>query len=304
VPEIREIFDDLPILQELRDALDAAYRRQETSAQEATPRRHALASLRGSVVAGRLLTRRRRLWAAVSALGTVVAAGTTAAILLLSSGASVAYAGWSAVPSTVTPAVLASVTEACNKAAPHNSRHDWPLLTAGQAVVSEARGRYTAAVYYPAAVYDPAGTQVFACITNGSGGTASQSSGFGQRGIPKPGADQITDVGGGTGGAPGFGGGDPNQPPPQSGQAGSMRSAVQVTGVESDDFGMAGSDVSAVTFDFAGGATVDATVQNGWYFAWWPMLDDPASVQITTTSGQTQTDECGSPSQPGSPAPC
>ena len=58
-----------------------------------------------------------------------------------------------------------------------------------------------------------------------------------------------------------------------------------MTGVESDDFGMAGSDVSAVTFDFAGGLTVDATVQNGWYFAWWPTLDDPASVQITTTSG-------------------
>lgn len=298
MPETREIFDDLPILRELRDSLDAAYSRQETSARGATTHRYTLAALRGSVVLERLRTRRRRLWAAVGALGTVVAAGTTAAILLLSSGASVAYAGWSAVPSTVTPAVLASVTEACNRAAPHNARHDWPLLTAGQAVVSEARGRYTAAVYHPVA------DQAFACITNGSGGTASQSSGFTALRTPKPGADQITDVGGGAGGAPGFGGGDPNQPLPQSGQAGSMRSAVQVTGVESDDFGMAGSDVSAVTFDFAGGATVDATVQNGWYFAWWPMLDDPSSVQITTTSGQTQTDECGSPSQPGSPPPC
>jgi hypothetical protein len=59
---------------------------------------------------------------------------------------------------------------------------------------------------------------------------------------------------------------------------------------------MAGNNVSAVTFDFTDGPTVDATVHNGWYFAWWPNLDNPTSVQITTTSGQTQTDKCSSPS--------
>jgi hypothetical protein len=288
VPETRETFDDLPILRELRDALDAVYRTHETSAGGATARRYALNSLGGSVMAGRLRTRRQRLWAAVGASGTALVAGGTAAILLLSSGASVAYAGWSPVPLTVTPAAVASVTEACNKAT-NDPRNPWPSLTAGQAVLSEARGQYTAVVYL-------SGSRVFACITNGSRGTATQSSSFGQRGLPKPGADQITDVGGGAGAAPGFAGGNPNQPLPESGQHSIVSRAIQQgSGVESDVLGTAGSDVIAVTFDFTDGLTVDATVQNGWYFAWWPTLDDPASVQITATSGQTQ--ECSWQSQ-------
>jgi hypothetical protein len=49
--------------------------------------------------------------------------------------------------------------------------------------------------------------------------------------------------------------------------------------------GQAGSSISAVTFAFANGETVAATVQNGWYFAWWPWLTDPTSVQVTTSSG-------------------
>jgi hypothetical protein len=74
-------------------------------------------------------------------------------------------------------------------------------------------------------------------------------------------------------------------------------------GVESDVLGMAGSDVSEITFDLAGGLTVDATIQNGWYFAWWPGLDDgPTSVQITTTSGQT--DQCSWAFGDGSLAAC
>ena len=51
--------------------------------------------------------------------------------------------------------------------------------------------------------------------------------------------------------------------------------------------GQAGSDVSAVTFTFADGNTVAATVKNGWYFAWWPWLSTPTSVTVTTSSGTT-----------------
>ncbi|HWE58604.1 MAG TPA: hypothetical protein VG228_02830 [Solirubrobacteraceae bacterium] len=176
------------------------------------------------------------------------------------------------------------------------------MLTAGQAVVSEARGRYTAVVYHPS------GSRVFACITNGRGGTATEMGNFGQRGIPKAGADQITDVGGGAGAAPEFAGGNPNQPLPQyreESRATKRRfQRLLARGVETDQFGMAGNNVSAVTFDFTDGLTVDATVQNGWYFAWWPNLDHPTTVQITTSSGQPQTDECSSPSQSSSPPPC
>ena len=61
----------------------------------------------------------------------------------------------------------------------------------------------------------------------------------------------------------------------------SLRQMVD-SGHERRMYGLAGSDISAVTFTFANGLAVQATVQSGWYFAWWPGFDDPASVQVTT----------------------
>lgn len=49
-------------------------------------------------------------------------------------------------------------------------------------------------------------------------------------------------------------------------------------------YGRAGADVSAVTFTFADGSSVDATVENGWYFAWWPGGSRPTSVSVTANS--------------------
>ena len=51
--------------------------------------------------------------------------------------------------------------------------------------------------------------------------------------------------------------------------------------------GLAGDDVSAVEFQFADGSTVDATVQNGWYFAWWPGHAWPTSVKVTANAATT-----------------
>jgi hypothetical protein len=168
-------------------------------------------------------------------------------------------------------------------------------------VLSQTSGRYRATVYHPT------GSQVFVCITDGGRGAGSQMSNFGQHGIPKLGPDQINGVGGGAGAAPGFPGGNPNQLPTQYRDQNSATKRrfrrLLAMGVESDVVGMAGSHVSTVTFDFAGGLTVDATLRNGWYFAWWPTLDHPKSVRITTTSGQTRTDQCSSPSQSESPLP-
>lgn len=243
--------------------------------------------------------RRRRL----RNLAAVLISGAAAAglLLFLGSGSPAgSHASRPSSPSASGATHTERVTEACNKAAPRGP-HAWPVLTAGQAVVSEARGRYMAVVYHPT------GSLVLACITNGSGGTATESS-FGQGEIPKPGADEITDLGGGAGAAPGFAGASTNQPLSQhrdeSSALGERLQRVVSRGVESDVFGMAGSDVSAVTFDFTDGLTVDATIQNGWYFAWWPTLGHPASVQITTTSGQTQTEKCSSPPQSRSRPPC
>jgi hypothetical protein len=49
--------------------------------------------------------------------------------------------------------------------------------------------------------------------------------------------------------------------------------------------GQAGSAITAVSFTFANGQTVSATVERGWYFAWWPWTTRPTSVSVTTSLG-------------------
>jgi hypothetical protein len=66
--------------------------------------------------------------------------------------------------------------------------------------------------------------------------------------------------------------------------------------------GRAGDGVSAVTLTLDDGTTVQATVANGWFVAWWPSSQSVNSAAVTTPSGtSTQTFElpnggpCGSP---------
>ncbi len=86
-----------------------------------------------------------------------------------------------------------------------------------------------------------------------------------------PGPDQLGNPSGGGGSAPGF--------PTSAASTGSTLSN-QAEHVQ----GLAGSAVTAVTFKFADGSTVDATVQNSWYFVWWPGNSWPTS-QVTTSNG-------------------
>jgi hypothetical protein len=54
--------------------------------------------------------------------------------------------------------------------------------------------------------------------------------------------------------------------------------------------GRAGSDVRGVTFDLSDGSQVQATVQNGWFVAWWPGDASIKDASLATGSGtQTQT---------------
>lgn len=236
--------------------------------------------------------RRRRL----RNVTAVLIAGALAAGLFLFFGSGSragSQAGQSSSPFASGSTRFETAAQVCNKAAPRR--------ITGQAVLTESRGRYTARVYHPT------DSQVFVCLTEGHAGAGAQMSNFGQRGIAKPSPDQITGLGGGAGAAPGFPGGNPNRLPPQyRNQTSAIKQRFRrllARGVESDMVGMAGSHVSAITFAFAGGVTVDATVHKGWYFAWWPTLDDPTSVQITTKPGQTRAVECLSP-QSGPYSPC
>lgn len=166
-------------------------------------------------------------------------------------------------------------------------------------------------------IYAASGS-VYDCITDGGRATeVGRDSGLlpGEDGYTAPGPDQLSLPDSSGGSAPGFPGGNPNQPLPQSRlqalstisnpsqrafQAQAWRHEL-AQGVEYHSVGLAGSDVSAVTFDFTDGSTVDATVHDGWYFAWWPNLNYPTSVNVTTTSGQTTTSTM--PCQPDS-NPC
>jgi hypothetical protein len=202
-------------------------------------------------------TRRRRLWTAMGTCGTALAGGAVAAILALSSGASIAE-GWTAVPSAPSAAAVAAATAVCNWA---HDESGPPVLT-GTPVLTEGRGSYTAAIYVD-------GQVDHICISNGQHSEVSLAM---DRMVlfydAAPGPDQLGDPSGFGGGGGGF---------PGSANSTASGGAENVSG-------LAGSDVSAVTFDFADGSAVEATVQNGWYFAWWPGDSWPTSVQVTTIS--------------------
>jgi hypothetical protein len=202
--------------------------------------------------------RHRRVWAAMGTGGTALTGGVVAAILMLSSGASIAE-GWTPIPTAPSAASVAAATASCNWV---NAPNGPPILT-GTPALADGRGSYTAAIYVN-------GHVAYICISNGQHtGTGLTSNSRVLSFEAAPGPDQLGDPSGGGGSALGFPASD----------------AATSSNQEQDVQGLAGSDVSAVTFAFADGSTVAATVQNGWYFAWWPGDGWPTTVQVTTGSG-------------------
>lgn len=204
--------------------------------------------------AGRLPRWPKRVWSLAGAGGAAMAGAIVAALLLLSSGGSslvpLAYAGWSAVPTTPSPGELAKATASCRRLA-------GPLLRTamtGRVVLTDKRGSYVAALYTH-------GRKSGVCISK----SGAAVSGDGSAGILQsaPGPDQLSSPMAAGGGAPGFAGG----------------------AVEDHAYGRIGRELSAVTFIFAGNRTVEATVEHGWYFAWWPNHNWPVSLEVTTSSG-------------------
>lgn len=198
--------------------------------------------------------RRRKVSAAIGTGATALTGGAVAAVLLLSSSASVAE-GWTPAPRAPSAAAVAAATAACNWLNRSNGQ-----ALRGKPVLTDGRGSYTAAIYVNGRV-----AQI--CISNGQHrGTSIATNDRGILGFEAaPGPDQLGDTSGGGGRAPGF---------PGSGQA-------------ENAYGLAGSDIRAVSFTFADRSTVKATVQNGWYFAWWPGNAWPTSVKVRTSQTTT-----------------
>lgn len=231
--------------------------------------RPAVAAARTWLLLRPMLRRRWRMPALGAAVATLAAGIATAAVLLTST-APVAYAGWSPIPTTPTASAVAAATAACDRA-----HHGGGLLgpaPSGKPVLTDARGLYTAAVYVSDGVANT-------CISSGRGhGTSDGATNLrllAKHGVPKPGADQLGEPSGGGGTAPGFS-------TPHATRGGEMHV-----------LGLAGNDITGVTFVFADRTKVQATVESGWYFAWWPYTSAsarsyPTSVEVTTRSGRTR----------------
>jgi hypothetical protein len=228
--------------------------------------------------------RPRRWWAAAAGFSSAVTAGAVTAILLLSSGASVAYAGWTPVPTTATHKQILAAASDCDNTAGTNGSAE---LFVSHPVLAETRGRYTSMisithghVYVCLYGHEP---KVSANVYNDVGLTRAA-----------PAADKLSARyrswgGGGVIPRP-FQHGKPPLPkgtsPRHMTQAEMEASRLQAEGAGYGLYalGQAGDAVKAVKFRFADGKSIDATVQNGWYFAWWPWFTDPTSVQVTTRS--------------------
>jgi hypothetical protein len=64
--------------------------------------------------------------------------------------------------------------------------------------------------------------------------------------------------------------------------------------------GRTGAGVTAVTIDLSDGSSVEATVADGWYLAWWPGNVTATNAKVTTASG---TDTITVPQAPALPVP-
>lgn len=219
-------------------------------------------------------SRRASALAAIGASTAAVMAVVVVVVLLLSSGAGDAYANWSPTPAKATPAEIAPALTLCDGAARRNlqptsrltppaiSRHSSGKPVFLKPVLTEVRDRYVA-------VIARANSKVYVCIDGDRANLGLEVSGSSVPTAALP--DRIS-----------------------SGLVVRIGGHVFVDGrelhglaTENHAFGRTGRGVSAVKFTFTNKPTVTATVENGWYFAWWPWAGSPTSVQVTTTTGTT-----------------
>ena len=134
----------------------------------------------------------------------------------------------------------------------------------GSPVLTDSRGPYTASIYADSTTSD-------VCL---SGNGVSMSSSSTSTAPASVAAGQIQLDGGGTRDA-----------------AGNALTLVD---------GPTGAGVTAVTIERSDGSSVQATVANGWYLAWWPGTVTATKAAVTTASG---TSTVAFPSTPALPAP-
>ena len=134
----------------------------------------------------------------------------------------------------------------------------------GNPVLTDSRGPYTASIYASSITSD-------LCLSGNGVSMSSSSTSVAPASVA---AGQIQIGGGGT-----------------RDSAGNALTLVD---------GRTGAGVTAVTIKRSDGNSVQATVTNGWYLAWWPGTVAATNAEVTTASG---TSTVAFPSTPALPAP-
>jgi hypothetical protein len=174
------------------------------------------------------------------------AAGVAALLISLGTGASSAFAGWTAKPTAPAPGQLRAAGVACE--ASQSPVSGLPLKLA------DTRGPYTFAIY--------ADSETSATCIDGPTFVAASTS-----------ASSI-----------------PVSVPDGQILFSSAHRTDRAGQAFSFSDGRTGAGVTGVTLLLDNGTTVQATVGNGWFVAWWPGGNQVKSAQITTPAGvKTQT---------------
>lgn len=221
--------------------------------------------------------RRARLRATFALGGVVCAVVAVLAVLALSAGTQRAYAGWTPTPTQPASGQLAAAEAAClhgpldaarglegasdpsERGAPPSERSTLHLglisrVRPGgwQRTLSDTRGPYTTLIYQAAA-----GRVWGFCLARGS---KALDANFGE---------SFTALSAPAGKIHVF----------YMGQAG--KSAEPYSYVN----GEAGAGVTGVTLDLQDGEHVTASVENGWFLAWWPGSAKASDAKVQTASG-------------------
>jgi hypothetical protein len=248
-----------------------------------------------------LAHRRRRIHVAVGASGAgALATGLGVTIVAFVSSAPAAYANWSPTPTSASASQTEAAESACftalgNGIAQADSNEESPAfiadMSAWHSIIADVQGPYVLVGY--SASEDGASNSA-TCLspttTSWSGGPEVFVSTFSSDAAGRAGGESA-----------GFGG------PFQSGRVvnTAVKSGIEVgasmTPPNPDTIanpsidatrpevtfvvGDAGSAVSAVTLDLGDGTNVGATVQNGYYAAWWPSDSAITSAQVTSPAG-------------------
>ncbi len=226
---------------------------------------------------------RRRPRAARLALVGVAAAAVAAVPLLVPNPTdSAAFAGWTAVPATLGPDELAAAGDAClalrTDAAAGASGTDLPLnLDGARPVVADRRGATTFAVLSSDAGLQSCliGPRVRTSVTATDAGGSAFVDGTGSSDGEQVGLGFV---------------GEDTLP----GDDGASFVSAGVQNVGSDEpwgfaLGRVGGDVAAVEVRLSDGSTLEASVADGVWAAWWPSDETVREVRPTLADGTAGT---------------